>query len=782
MATQERTVGAHAACQATPLVDEVLAKVSFPEFGTANWLRQSEIEVRNLQNICRQMREEGNSTRLLKITSDELEEFTSDIVTSPLLRALRRPLRQLSDKSSARRSVDEAIAHLKTDVGRSLQTHQTVLELLKRNKTVVETFGRELPGLTAHHLERNGLDSERISTIRTIVQAERALKRFDSVERMLLDYRKNIPMSLMAARGLDAVLAAGNVLSIAELECMYNRAVGKRALAAAHTTAFSQTLHLRREHLMRLAERLVAPTKELSPASSVIENVVASALAEPAHSVIANNICVLNGAVAALTESKREYASRFRWYPPTGLLRLARGAAPEKENEGPAEGNLYALHVGGGHICFTSEHRTLVKVYSASIKLGAAVECQVVLPHEVVDSARAVAEISPLFDGLEISPAEWQRASTRARVTVTASSDGKWFGTLQKKGSIAIVRSRNTSGAFRVSSDLKSHRKSLFRRVPAEAIAIPVAVFRDTVVAHGISTSMVHSALSDQPEARMRFIATDTFGFDADLVRRLHNEAALMRLLQNYNKAAAPSEAICCAQYIGEGQLEKIRMTFPLYMRTTHLQWSAPGLEEWLRSSWATRLHALKGFARIILAANKSNFALGSCALDLYEWGVAWNEQTGEPLPEPVLATAPHTLPFDERAVFVESDLQGRMARTRSPVIPRSTQSGNPADRFTDGAVFAGIVLEILALEPSVSRPLRRTWEELFELAANSSRANFSDSVLARAVGVWMQKDGGPKSMMEFAKHLTTVSNSTPVELAQFIVERSNASSATKAL
>ena len=761
--------GRHVDHDMTPIADSAIAKVSFPPRETCQWLRGCEMRIRQLLRTAHTLHQAGNTTHRLADTTNELEEFTSNSESSPFLRALRRPFRQLEMNSVVRRSVAEAIARLEVRMNELEAVHPLLMELIGKANSVQEKFATTLPGLTKLHLNQKGLNTLAIAEIRSVNQAERALRRMSAVERALENHRMNLPDTPQTLNDLDKLIGSGIALSIAELESLYNRKVRAHSARTQRSSVFMELAELRRQHFVSLAKRRPL-TYQTSIAASAIENLVATAADVAASANTVNGIGLLDGALAALSEANREFPVRFRWTPPAGLLYRSETASVRQEVKPGMDGSLYAIHLGGGHFCVTSEQRSLVKVYSAAIEIGGTIECQVVFPQEFVDLEHARNEVAPLFDGLDESVTKWQRMTKRARLTVTTIGERKWFAEVKQKGIISAVKGRTAAGSFQVATSLKSHRKNSYRRNGLNPEVLPVVPFGDTITRHGISSSSVHTRITDCAEARLRFLTSDSFSLDADSFRRLHNETTLFQNLQLKMRADSMAETIKFAEYIGVGKIEQVSHLFPLYSRTNSLSLSAPGVEDWLRETWQSKLHALRGFARIILAAHRSEFALGSCAIDSYEWDISWHRQTGNPMPEPVLIAAPHAMPFGERATFLESDLSERLPRTRIPLRPRATLNGDSASALIDGEVFAGLLLEVLALEPNASRPLRRSWQELFALAANNSKDHFSEPILARAVGVVMHRESGASDLLRFVSDVAVSTDPTPLELARLLV------------
>jgi hypothetical protein len=658
-------------------VDRVLTDPLGVPQGLDHALRRMERGAREQRDVLALLAARPDAAGPVRAAAEELDRFLDDEARSPLLRALRRPLRQIAPDTAGGRSLQRCWEGVRGRGQAAVELQAALDGIRAAVARVRERFADELPRATREILREERLDDAQLARIgrardveplhRRLRRAEQALERLWS----MVDAATVAPVQRGERWTEDT--APGEVLALLQLRLrerrrlLHERDHGRtlRRLAARQVRALGQAGEWRRPagtsaHAVaqRLGELLLL---DQAPARGGEDLALWGELLGSA----ADSLYAADGAAG--------WAAQLPDVPP-----------PEARDTGSTR---FVVAIDDTYVLISPRHPSSVRVTHKRVALDGTAECAVFLEHGEVDTLPlARLDVEPLFEGLQAEPA-WYATERRAQLQVVAQMGDEWIarvarrGALRRTGGLPWDPERGDDGRLRVLGTLAAP-------APAEPWEVGEAPGAERVFC-GMRTVPVALPMAECAVAWLRVPAGE--GWAAEAVEA---EERCFRALARAVPHTVPAWA-------GWGRLSARRLQGPVYVPPMGLRVAElPPLDAWLRSAAARAL--LRAVARLWLRVTQAGHALGVYHADALAFTVGWGEAGKGPVAHAVVTDAPFAAPLGQyhRRPPADEALVPLYAALGARVLPHAAARGDVALPASEVQAFALFALDALARKP----------------------------------------------------------------------------------
>lgn len=609
----------------------------------------------------------------------EVERFLEDEARSPLLRALRRPLRQIAPGQPAARALQRCWDGLRGRADAAIRLQEALDALRAAVRGLRDRFEADLPRATRRILEAERMDEASLGTVRRAQDAERRLRhRVPAAHDALAELRDATDPAAAAGveRGAswNEEVAPGELLAVMRLrhrergELLHpgDWAHALRRIAARQVSGMGQ------------AGDWARPARD--PAHAVAQQLAVRILRDPDAAAEGDDPALwaelLGSAADALYLPERPGGWAAQLDPPS---------VPQALDSGSTH---FVVPIDGEYVLVTAAVPSSVRVHDRRVALDESVECVAFLEHgeaETLPVARL--DVAPLFDGLEDEPA-WYSTARHARLQVIARSGAGWIARIARRGALASSRvaawhaTAGPEDRLRVLGTLSFPSADPFVVGPAG---------RDTPREFcGLRSVAVSTPLAGASTAWLRLPAGD--GWPAAAVEA---EEAWFQAVARQVAGTVPVRA-------GRGRLEGSEGVGPLYVPPLGFRVSElPALRSWLTSDSGRPLR--ESVARLWTRLVASGCGLGVYHADALVFTLGWPpEPRAGPAAHAVVAEAPFAAllggryappPLEDAAV---PRYEGLACRVLPPAVAR----GETALPGTEAQAFALFALDTLVRQP----------------------------------------------------------------------------------
>lgn len=717
---------------ARPLhVDRHLTDPLALPIGLAPWLRAMELRARGLHAQVWEIYGRAPICRAFEEAAEAIERFVFDDQASLLIRALKRPLRQLAPNTTANKSLDRYATQLFEQVELAIRTQSAFEELHLRVSKLVSTTGTRLPTLTAQYLGEARLTAVALERVNKLSDIERMHRRCRWVEdklSTLLDGAPDVSSSEISRVALGPQPRPEELRALRRLRMRQRDAIARRS----GLTAGTRLLIVR--HQTMLDEAASASHAPSQPLDFILERL--SQTLSDVTSGFADHEDVLLG-VGMVGKASEALRAGLHEASPRRTTRQT-GAAVDRDAS-----VLYVIPIDDRNVLVTRNRESPIRLWTThDPRPNQTVPARVFAATGKWHSQKlAELDIAPLFEGVAIG-FRWLRNVRDASIRLVAEDGEDWFGVIEQRGRVAPTdvaawkQSCQTSGALRVlrtPEDLERHE------------IVPVGLVGDAAESlFGFTTRRVLSPLADTPFAWLR---TDTSPEIASAPP--DREFSLFRLLHRRH-AAFSLRALAAAQV--EGERGRGFLYAPvLALRTAE----APPLLQWL-SNPTTLFDCLRSVARVLIAVRETGYSLGACHLDMFAFAVDWDAELRHAKPRAILYTAPLATPFGSRFGGGMISDSFSYPRLRFRGVDPEVVKGAIASPKIDAVAFAVFALEVLATKSVVEGPTALNWDLLPAFVEAKADVAFADPAMAREFAAALKGSTSPEQTWKLIEKLAS--------------------------
>jgi len=684
----------------TPLCDAVLSTPIGVPPGLESALRGVERDARHARDGLLALAAAGDAVPAVDVALARLDAFLDDRRRSPLLRALRRPLRQIALGTPAWRRLESAWRAAVIQAAAATRLQRAVVELRADLARVTARFGAAMPYWTALILVRHRVALTDVESLRRDDGKKPLAERLSRAEAELERLARHLPPpetleAFQSAKDWPGGVTPGELLAAASLALLHRPpepasagvAVRLRAAAARQLHALGTAAGWKRGRT--------------GAGHSVAEQLANAALAVRDEVGLIDDAPLWTGMMEASADGVYAPGRAGAWQ---AQLAPPRAADDETVDWGATH---FVLPISPHHALVTPEHPSAVRVASRRVAVGAALECAVFAGGEAFETVeRAHSEVAPLFTGLGDGPA-WYRNERRAVLTVIGRAGARWLARVDRVGELLPV----DAPAWRATAPREARLRVLLDGTVPSAAPVPVGAARAEVTELG----GVELRVVDAPFARVRraWLKTAANGDDEARVEAEH--AFFRRLAARLDGAGL--------RLLGRGRLERPAAEGPLYVPPFALALhDSPPLARWAAAAPVDLLCAV---ARLSVRLWAAGLALGLYHRAALAFRVEWTPG-GILRPLPVITAAPFAAAMGEP----RPELGGAGVAPEFPglgvrVLPHALASGFPATPGTEAQAFVLFALDLLAKQKLRSRV--RTLDGVARVAAENADDYFGD-------------------------------------------------------
>ncbi len=682
----------------TPLCDAVLATPIGVPPGLESALRGVERDARHARDGLLALAAAGDAVPAVGAALARLNAFLGDCRRSPLLRALRRPLRQIALGTPAWRRLESAWRAAVMQAAAATRLQRAVVDLRTDLARVTRRFGAAMPYWTVQVLARHRVDAAHVEGLRRDDGKKPLAERLARAEAELERLARHLPPpeeleSFQRAKRWPDGVTPGELLAAASL-----------ALAGRTAEPASAAVRLRASAARQLHALGAAAGWERGRTGaehSVAEQLANAALAVRGEVDLIDDAPLWTGMMEASADGLYAPGRAGAWQAQLNPPRAADGDAVDWG------ATHFVLPISPHHALVTPEHPSAVRVTSRRVTVDAALECAVFAGgsgFETVERARG--EVAPLFTGLGDGPA-WYRNERRTALTVIGRAGAQWLARIDRVGELAPV----DAPAWRATAPREARLRVLLDgAVPSAA---PVGV--GAVDAEVTELSGVEQRVVDAPFARVRRAWLKTAASPADEAR-VEAEHAFFRHLSARLDGAG-------LRPLGRGRLDRPAAEGPLYVPPFAFALrDSPPLARWAA---AAPIGVLCAVARLSVRLWAAGLALGLYHRAAFAFRVEWTAG-GVLRPLPVITMAPFAAVMGEpRPELGAAGVAPEFPELGVRLLPHALASGFPATPGTEAQAFVLFALDLLAKRRLRSRV--RTLDGVARVAAEDPGEHFGE-------------------------------------------------------
>ncbi|HEX5871243.1 MAG TPA: hypothetical protein VFY65_12540 [Longimicrobium sp.] len=680
-------------------VDRVLADPLGVPQGLDHALRRMERGARQQRDLLAALAARPDAAGPVHAAAQELERFLEDGDRSPLLRALRRPLRQIAPGTAGWQNLHRAWEGLRSRAEGATRLQAALDGIRAEVARIRERFGDELPCATREVLRRERLEEHDVARIARAEDARplhaRLRRAEHELERLWERVDDTADDQLQRGTSWAEEAAPGEVLALLQLRLrerarrLHERdAVGTlRLLAARQVRALGQAAAWRRP----------AGT----PAHAFAQRMGELLLRGPSHVRGGEDLALWGELLGAAADTLYDPARSTGW-----AAQLPDVPLPEARETGLTR---FVTPIDETYALISPGHPSPVRVTDKRVALDSVVECTVFLDDDEAETLpMAGLDVEPLFEGLEAEPA-WYATARRAKLQVIARVGDEWIARVARRGALRRTR-RAAWDAARPDDARLRVLGTLSAPAPPTGWEVGAGDGVERTFC-GVSTVPVTMPLVESPAGWMR-VAAGT-GWAAEAVQA---EEACFRALARKVPLTVPLWA-------GRGTLSGRRLQGPLYVPPFGLRAAElPPLDAWLRSESEKPL--LAAVARLWLRVTESGYGLGIYHVDALAFTVGGADPGGNPAAHALLTDAPFAVPLGQYHPRppMQDALFPFYPGIGAQVLPPAAASGDVALPASEAQAFALFALDALARKPlplSGVVPCETLAEIVPELAAN---------------------------------------------------------------
>jgi hypothetical protein len=718
----------------TPIADEALRRdLLIVPRGTGEWLRQTERRARHVLSRAESAKDQFGRCPELQEAVEALRKFVDDGQSGTLRRLVGRSL----DKVSMGSITQGNLASLANGI---IERTEAAIELQAELDGLREDIEADLPTFTAEHLERARLTEPHLVKVRTSKLISPMRMKLERVREILAGIAAHVEFNgseRASSQGVVPHPADGP--TITEL-----RATAQLYLKDRNREITSSIPHLENQrvavrHLRTLASiRETAGEESLGPAAAIVERLTASCIRTNTSAVAgAQDTPLWLGMLSGSHNRLFPRDHRQQWASQLGVL--VNDLSTETSIDGTV--SYQVIPFSDRYSLISPTHASTIKVWSRAIRVGADVEVQTVQSPSLQDSPELYCrEIAALFDGILSSESGWYRTVQRARLRVAARLQDGWIAKLEQRGRVSKLEDVHPwtaqspdVGAIRVFGRPKTFRFTNDR--DSARVGDPHAESSFM----GMRTIQVRTPFAGDEIAWMR----DSHGSSTHVREALEREAELFFAIHSDSN---PPDRHLVIEPLGGGRLTAQRKARPMYAVPLALRHGEIGiLDTWIRRSDATVVSVLSRVARIMVAAWNQNWALGSCHLRNFAYGVHWPDVDQEPVPHAILHAAPLATPFGTRLPSALLDqIADEYERLHLPVVLPAMLAGEATGALMDAIAFAMFSLDLLITQAPMSSGAQSASHLRFGALTNAG-ATFSYLPLAYTLAQCIERRADEK-------------------------------------
>lgn len=657
-------------------VDRVLADPLGVPRGLDAALRRMERGAREQRDLLAPMAARPDAAEPVRAAAQELERFLENGDRSPLLRALRRPLRQIAPGTPGWHNLQRAWDGLRSRA-EAAAALQAALDGVRADVARVrDRFADELPRATGEVLRRERLEEHDLARIRRAEDARPLRARLRRAEHELerLWERVDDAADARLRRGTSWAEAAapGEVLALLELR------LGERE-RLLHERSRAHTLRLIAARQIQALGRAGADARPRRDAPHAVAERLGNLLLRDPAAPSGGEDLALWGELLGATCGALHQPERAGW-----AARLDAPAVPPEREFGSTH---FVVPIDDTYALVTRDLQSCVRVAGRAVELDRRVECAVFLePGDVETLPLARMDVEPLFEGLADEPA-WYATGKRARLQVIARHERGWIARVERRGT--LVRSGVAAWRpERAGEDRLRVLGTLSAPASAEALVVGPAGAEPRGFC-GLISLPVATPLAECPMGWLRLVGQSAWSVDA-----VEAEEACFRAVARRIPQTVPVWA-------GRGRLEGRGAGGPLYVPPLGLRAAElPPLDAWLRSDAARQL--LGAAARLWQRITRAGYALGVYHTDAFVFTLGWADAGKEPAAHAVVTDAPFAAPFGQyhRRPPPEEALFPFYSGLGCRVLPPAASTGDVALPASEVQAFALFALDALAHVP----------------------------------------------------------------------------------
>jgi hypothetical protein len=658
-------------------VDRVLADPLGVPHGLDQALRRMERGARQQRDLLAPLAARPDAAEPVRAAAQELERFLENGDRSPLLRALRRPLRQIAPGTPGWQNLHRSWVGVQSRAEGAVQLQAALDGLRAEVSRVRERFADELPRATRELLRRERLeehDLARIGRAEDVRPLHARLRRAEhELERLWERVDATADAQLQRGAGWAEEAAPGEVLALLQLRLrerarlLHERdAVGTlRLLAARQVRALGEAGGWRR-----------AATTSVH---TVAQRTGELLLRDQAHARGGEDLALWGELLGAAADTLHDPGRATGW-----AAQLPDVPLPEVRETGAT---LFVIPIDDTYALITRELQSGVRVSGRSVELDRPVECAVFLEHGDVETLPlARMDVEPLFDGVQAEPA-WYSTGRRARLRVIARYGSGWIARVERRGT--LVRSRVAAWQPEAGRDDRLRVLGTLS-APAQAEALTVGPAHGEPHGFcGLTSLPVATPLAECPTGWLRLVGQGAWSLDA-----VEAEEACFRAVARHVSRTVPVWA-------GRARLEGRGASGPLYVPPLGVRAAdLPAMKAWLTSAASRPL--LEAVARLWLRVTQAGYGLGVYHVDALVFAMGWADAGGGPAAHAVVTHAPFAAPlgqYHRRPPKAES-LFPHYSGLGCQVLPHAAAAGDVALPPSEVQAFALFALDALARKP----------------------------------------------------------------------------------
>ena len=658
-------------------VDRVLADPLGVPQGLDHSLRRMERGAREQRTLLASLAARDDAAEPVRAAAEELDRFLEDEARSPLLRALRRPLRQIAPDMPGGRSLQRCWDGVRARAEAAVELQAALDGIRAAVARVRERFADELPRATRERLQEERLDDAQLARMgraADVAPLHRRLRRAEqALERLWSRTDAGSDAGLQRGASWAEEAAPGELLALLELRLrerarlLHERDQARtlRALAARQVRALGQATGWRRP----------ASTS----AHAVAQRMGELLLRDEAGAHGGEDLALWSELLGAATDTVHDPGRPAGW-----AAQLPDVALPAPRDTGSIR---FVVPIDGSYALITPHHPSPVRITDKRVAMDGTVECAVFLEHgDFATLPLARLDVDPLFEGLEAEPA-WYATARRAQLQVIGQVGDGWIarvarrGTLRRTAGGAWDPERRDDGRLRVLGTLSA--AALDAAWEVGAAPGPEREFC------GLRMVPVAAPLAESGVAWLRVAAGTGWT----------EEAAWAE--EGWFRAVARKIPLTVPAWAGRARLTARRQQGPLYVPPLGLRAAElPPLDTWLRSNSARPL--LSAVARLWLRLTEAGYALGAYHLDALAFSMGWGSAQEGPAAHALVTDAPFGVPMGRyhRRPPREEALFPFYAGLGCRVLPPAAARGDVALPASEAQAFALFVLDTLAVRP----------------------------------------------------------------------------------
>lgn len=657
-------------------VDRVLADPLGVPRGLDQALRRMERGAREQRELLAPLAARPDAAEPVRAAAQELERFLENGDRSPLLRALRRPLRQIAPGTPGWRNLDRAWKGLSARAEGAVQLQAALDGIRAAVERVRDRFADELPRATAQLLRRERLDEDDLARIERAEDVKRLharLRRAEhDLERLWERVDATADAQLQRGKRWAEEAAPGEVLALLQFRL-------RERDRLLHERDQARTLRLLAARQVQSLGQAGAQARPRRDASHAVAERLGSLLLRDGGSASPAEDLALWGELLGATSDALHQPERAGW-----AAHLDPPEAPAEREFGSVQ---FVVPIDETYALITQEVQSCVRVAGRVVKMDGTVECAAFLEHGDVETLPlARMDVEPLFEGMDAEPA-WYATGRRAKLRVIAQHGRGWIARVERRGE--LVRSRVAAWQpERGGDDRLRVLGTLSAPAPAEALVVGPTGGEPHEFC-GLVTVPVATPLAECAVGWLRLVGRGAWSVDA-----VEAEEACFR-------AVARKVALTVPVWAGRGRIESRGASGPLYVPPLGLRAAdLPPLKTWLASAASRPL--LQATARLWLRITQAGYALGVYHTDALVFTLGWTDAAKGLAAHATVTHAPFAGPLGQyhRRPPGEEALFPHYAGLGCRVLPPAAAHGDVALPASEVQAFALFALDALARKP----------------------------------------------------------------------------------